>query len=65
MADEAAGQWTGAPPTHVFIQGGVGAAAAAVSIQCRARFSPAPALIVVEPDRAACLLARTSLVEKT
>ncbi len=57
MADEAADQWAGPPPTHMFVQGGVGAAAAAVSIQCRARFNPNPALIVVEPDRAACLLA--------
>jgi diaminopropionate ammonia-lyase len=57
MADEAADQWTGAPPTHVFIQAGVGGAAAAVSVQMRARFMPAPRLIVVEPDRAACLLA--------
>ena len=70
MADEAADQWTGPPPTHVFIQGGVGGAAAAVSVQTRARWgsaavrapapgpSPAmPALIIVEPDRAACLLA--------
>jgi diaminopropionate ammonia-lyase len=57
MADEAADQWTGAPPTHVFIQGGVGGAAAAVAVQCRARFTPAPRLVVVEPDRAACLLA--------
>jgi diaminopropionate ammonia-lyase len=57
MADEAADQWDGAPPTHVFIQAGVGAAAASVSVQCRARWSPAPALVVVEPDRAACLLA--------
>lgn len=61
MADEAADQWTGPPPTHVFIQGGVGGAAAAVSAQCRARWTqggkPAPALIVVEPDCAACLLA--------
>jgi diaminopropionate ammonia-lyase len=65
MADEAASQWIGAPPTHVFIQGGVGAAAAAVSIQCRARFSPAPALIVVEPDRAACLLASAERGELT
>jgi len=56
MADEAADQWAGAPPTHMFVQGGVGAAAAAVSIQCRARFNPSPALIIVEPDRAACLL---------
>jgi diaminopropionate ammonia-lyase len=57
MADEAADQWTGAPPTHVFIQAGVGGAAAAVSVQMRARFTPAPLLVVVEPDRAACLLA--------
>ncbi len=57
MADEAAGQWTGAPPTHAFIQGGVGGVACAVSVQLRARFAPPPALVVVEPDRAACLLA--------
>ncbi|WP_158925935.1 diaminopropionate ammonia-lyase [Acidisphaera sp. S103] len=57
MADEAADQWTGAPPTHVFIQAGVGGAAASVSVQMRARFTPAPLLVVVEPDRAACLLA--------
>jgi diaminopropionate ammonia-lyase len=56
MADEAADQWTGPPPTHVFIQAGVGAAAAAVSVQMRERFSPPPLLIVVEPARAACLL---------
>jgi diaminopropionate ammonia-lyase len=58
MADEAADQWTGPPPTHVFIQGGVGGAAAAVAVQTRARWSAMPpALVVVEPDRAACLLA--------
>lgn len=65
MADEAADQWTGDPPTHVFIQGGVGGVAAAVSIQIRARFRPGPALIVVEPDRAACLLASAELGERT
>ena len=70
MADEAADQWDGAPPTHVFIQGGVGGVAAAVSVQMRARFRPAPglaapALIVVEPDRAACLLASAELGEPT
>ena len=61
MADEAADQWPAAPPTHVFIQAGVGGAAAAVSVQLRARVPPAPALIVVEPDRAACLLASAEL----
>lgn len=57
MADEAADQWAGPPPTHVFIQAGVGGAAAAVSVQMRARFDPVPRLIVVEPENAACLLA--------
>ena len=61
MADEAADQWAGPPPTHVFIQGGVGGVAAAVSAQMRARYSPAPAVIVVEPDKAACLLASAEL----
>jgi diaminopropionate ammonia-lyase len=65
MADEAADQWTGAPPTHVFIQGGVGGVAAAVSVQTRARFHPAPAVVVVEPDHAACLLASAELGEPT
>jgi diaminopropionate ammonia-lyase len=65
MADEAADQWTGETPTHVFMQGGVGGAAAAVSVQLRTRFSPVPALIVVEPDRAACLLASAELGELT
>jgi diaminopropionate ammonia-lyase len=57
MADEAADQWQGDPPTHVFIQAGVGGVAAAVSVQMRARYSPAPLLVVVEPDHVACLLA--------
>lgn len=65
MADEAADQWEGAAPTHVFIQGGVGGVAAAVSVHMRARFSPAPELIVVEPDHAACLLASAELGERT
>jgi diaminopropionate ammonia-lyase len=70
MADEAADQWGGDPPTHIFIQGGVGGVAAAVSVQARARFHPAPALVVpalvvVEPDHAACLLASAELGELT
>ncbi len=52
-------------PTHVFIQGGVGGVAAAVSVQLRAAWSPAPILVVVEPDRAACLLASAELGERT
>jgi diaminopropionate ammonia-lyase len=70
MADEAVAQWAvaqweGAAPTHVFIQGGVGGVAAAVSAQMRTAFSPAPMLVVVEPDRAACLLASAELGERT
>ncbi len=62
MAEEALGQWLGPPPTHVFVQGGVGGMAAAVSVQVRSlvpapALAQAPALIVVEPSRAACLLA--------
>ena len=57
MADEALEQWQGAAPTHCFMQGGVGGAAAAVSVQLRGRVVPRPMFIVAEPDRAACLLA--------
>jgi diaminopropionate ammonia-lyase len=56
MADEAADQISEAP-THVFIQGGVGGVAAAVSVQMRARFGTGVKLIVAEPDKADCLLA--------
>jgi len=65
MADEALEQWHGDPPTHVFIQGGVGGTAAAVSVHIRTRCKPAPALIVVEPDKAACLLASAEVGEPT
>jgi diaminopropionate ammonia-lyase len=65
MADEALEQWAGLgegpPPTHVFIQAGVGGVACAVSVQMRARLTPPPLLIVVEPDHAACLLASAEL----
>lgn len=56
MADEAADQWIGPPPTHIFIQAGVGGVAAAVSVHARLRFDPTPMLVVVEPSKAACLL---------
>ena len=57
MPDEALDQWQGPPPTHVFIQAETGAAAASVSVHLRSRLAPTPALIVVEPDRTARLLA--------
>ena len=57
MAEEAYACFA-TPPTHIFIQGGVGGVAAAVSAQARAQWPAAtPRLIVVEPERAACLLA--------
>lgn len=56
MADEAFAQWTGAAPTHLFVQGGVGGVAAAVAAQAALHFGPgAPRLVVVEPDRFDCL----------
>ncbi len=57
MVDEAVAQFpSGEEPTHLFLQGGVGGLAAAVA----ARFwqlygSDRPRVVVVEPDRAACL----------
>lgn len=65
MPDEAADQWDGPPPTHAFIQAGVGGVAASVSVQLRARFNPTPRIVVVEPDRAACLFASACRGELT
>ncbi len=43
-------------PTHIFVQAGVGALAASVTAFYRGLFgAAAPAVAVVEPDRAACL----------
>ncbi|SDB09834.1 diaminopropionate ammonia-lyase [Belnapia rosea] len=65
MAEEAA-ESIPAPPTHVFIQGGVGGLAAAVSVQMRARYGlDGPRLVVVEPERAACLMASAEAGEAT
>lgn len=44
-------------PTHIFVQAGVGGLAAAVAAHLADRFpQDRPMLIVVEPDKAACLL---------
>lgn len=46
------------PPTHVFIQAGVGGLAAALAAYLMLRFgAERPQFVVVEPARAACLLA--------
>lgn len=63
MAEEALAQWQGPPPTHCFMQGGVGGAAAAVSVQLRTTFPTRPRFVVVEPDKAACLLASAEVGE--
>lgn len=56
MADEALAQWAGEKPTHVFIQAGVGGLAAAVCGHLWETLGEKrPRVIVVEPDRAACL----------
>lgn len=55
MAGEALDE-IGASPTHVFLQAGVGGMAAAVALYARQRLGDeAPRVVVVEPERAACL----------
>ncbi|MFT8245237.1 diaminopropionate ammonia-lyase [Roseomonas sp. BN140053] len=56
MAEEAIAAMP-APPSHLFVPGGVGGAAAAVSVQARRMLGAGAArLAVVEPEAAACLL---------
>src|SRR3546814_6396232 len=55
MAAEALAQCP-QPPTHIFVQGGVGGLAAAVLAHAWETLGGGcPALVVVEPDRADCL----------
>ncbi|MDO6458891.1 diaminopropionate ammonia-lyase [Celeribacter halophilus] len=61
MASEAADQLANeglAPPTHVFLQTGVGGAAAAVAAYLRRRYGAAkmPKIILADPDKSACWL---------
>ncbi|WP_114285374.1 diaminopropionate ammonia-lyase [Candidatus Halocynthiibacter alkanivorans] len=45
------------PPTHVFLQGGVGGLAASVAAALRQYWgAQSPRVIIVEPERAACLI---------
>ncbi len=48
----AAGQW----PSHVFLQAGVGGLAGGLANHIRLAWPRQPSIIVVEPDKAACLL---------
>ncbi|MFZ5962192.1 pyridoxal-phosphate dependent enzyme [Thalassococcus sp. BH17M4-6] len=43
------------PPTHIFVQAGVGGLAAAVAAAARAAWGDAPCIVVVEPTAAACI----------
>lgn len=52
LALREAGAW----PSHVFLQAGVGGLAAAVAAHIRETWPVQPRIVVVEPDRAACLL---------
>jgi len=56
LADEALDQMDGQHPTHVFLQGGVGGFAAAITRRIRDRCTAAqPRITIVEPDQAACI----------
>lgn len=44
------------PPSHVFLQAGVGGFAAAMAAHFRARWGDGPTIVVVEPAAARCLL---------
>ncbi len=54
MADEAYSEMVKNPPTHIFLQAGVGGLAAAAAIMAREYFADTQ-IIVVEPDKAPCL----------
>ncbi|MDA1261173.1 MAG: diaminopropionate ammonia-lyase [Planctomycetota bacterium] len=55
MADEIAMQMQEAPPTHVFVQAGVGALAAAICANFWLRWGARrPRFVIVEPDKADC-----------
>ncbi len=57
MASEIFDQLAGDPPSHVFVQAGVGGLAAAICARFWQRLGPAcPRFIIVEPTRAACVL---------
>lgn len=58
LAEEVVRQWPGEPPTHVFLQCGVGGLAAAVCAHLWRRWGAhRPRCVVVEPAAAACMQA--------
>lgn len=68
LAVEAAAQWehsNDSPPSHVFVQAGVGGAAASVATYLRDRWGEDFCFVVVEPARGACLLASAKAGQPT
>jgi diaminopropionate ammonia-lyase len=64
LADEALDQLDLKQPTHVFLQGGVGGFAAAITRRIRDRCTKQqPKIVVVEPDQAACIYESIKLGE--
>lgn len=58
LADEIAAQLrdrAGPPPSHLFVQAGVGGLAAALAEGLARRLPEPPRIVVVEPERAACV----------
>ncbi len=56
LADEAVEQLNTVQPTHVFLQGGVGGFAAAITARIRKHYPQnPPRIVIVEPDQAACI----------
>lgn len=45
------------PPTHIFLQAGVGGLASSLAATFRAAWGEQPSIVVVEPDAAPCLMA--------
>jgi diaminopropionate ammonia-lyase len=59
MGVEAADQvdLLGETPTHILLQAGVGGMASSIAAYARHRWGDQPTIVIVEPDRAACLMA--------
>ncbi|MGR3501853.1 pyridoxal-phosphate dependent enzyme [Pseudaestuariivita sp.] len=57
LMDEAVTQYGSAPPSHIFLQAGVGGLAGACAAHARARWGDAPTIVVVEPEAAPALTA--------
>ena len=56
----------GQAPTHVFLQGGVGGMAASIAAALRQYWKEqSPRVVIVEPDRAACLIESARLGQAT